>query len=95
MHAVKIDLTLTPAGRHLAFSKELLEVAHIFRRVGGEAAPWTRLAVNTRSPYLDADVFAPGTQLDYYIQHETQRGGKEARSHIVSTTVPVADHNRS
>ena len=88
MHTVKIDLTLTPEGRRLAFSKELLEVAHVFRRVGGTAGPWQRVAVNTRSPYLDTDVFAPGTQLEYYVQHETQRGAAEARSHLVSTTLP-------
>jgi len=83
----KIDIALTPEGRHLTFSKELMEVAHIFRRVGGEAGPWQRVAVNTRSPYLDADVFAPGTKLEYYVQHETQQGEPEGRSHIVSTTL--------
>ncbi|MCA8833286.1 hypothetical protein [Hymenobacter pini] len=88
MHTAKVELTLTEEGRHLAFSKEVLEVAHVFRRVGGAAGPWQRVAVNTRSPYLDTDVFAPGTQLEYYVQHETQRGEPEARSHIVSTTLP-------
>ncbi|WP_262889653.1 hypothetical protein [Hymenobacter sp. BRD67] len=39
MHTIKIDLSLMPEGRHLAFSKELLEVAHVFRRVGGRLAP--------------------------------------------------------
>ena len=87
MHTAKIDLTLTPTGRHLAFSKDLLEVAHVFRRVGGEAAPWQRVAVNTRSPYLDTDTFAPGTLLEYYVQHETQQGQPEARSHVVGTTL--------
>ncbi len=61
--------------------------AHVFRRVGGEGNPWTRLAVYARSPYFDTDTFAPGTQLEYYVQHETQQGEEEARSHIVSTTV--------
>jgi hypothetical protein len=88
MHPAKIDLTLTPTGRHLTFSKELLEVAHVFRRVGSEAAPWQRVAVNTRSPYLDTDSFAPGTLLEYYVQHETQQGEPEARSHVVGTTLP-------
>lgn len=87
MPTAKIDLVLTPEGRHLTFSKELLEVAHIFRRVGGETGPWQRVAVNTRSPYLDADVFAPGTKLEYYVQHETQQGEPEGRSHLVSTTL--------
>jgi hypothetical protein len=87
MHTAKIDLTLTPTGRHLAFSKDLLEVAHVFRRVGGEAAPWLRVAVNARSPFSDDEVFAPGTLLEYYVQHETQQGNAEARSHIVSTTL--------
>jgi hypothetical protein len=88
MHTAKIDLTLTPAGRHLAFSKELLEVAHVFRRVGGEAAPWQRVAVNARSPFIDADAFAPGTLLEYYVQHETQQGEPEARSHVIGTALP-------
>jgi hypothetical protein len=87
MHTAKIDLTLEPTGRHLAFSKEMLEVAHVFRRVGGEASPWLRVAVNARSPFLDTDTFAPGTLLEYYVQHETQQGEPEARSHVVSTTV--------
>ena len=86
MHTAKIDLTLVPTGRPLAFSKEMLKVAHVFRRVGGEAAPWQRVAVNARSPYLDTDAFAPGTLLEYYVQHETQQGQSEARSHVVSTT---------
>ncbi|MDO7848593.1 hypothetical protein Q5H92_19665 [Hymenobacter sp. M29] len=87
MHTAKIDLTLEPTGRHLAFSKELLDVAHVFRRVGGEASPWQRMAVNARSPFLDTDTFAPGTLLEYYVQHETQQGEPEARSNVVSTTV--------
>ena len=90
MHTVKIDLDLLPTGRHLTFSKEMLEVAHVFRRVGGEAGPWQRVAVNGRSPYLDTDVFAPGTLLEYYVQHETQQGQAEDRSHIVNTTISPA-----
>ena len=86
MHTAKIDLILEPTGRLVAFSKEMLEVAHVFRRVGGEASAWQRLAVNARSPFLDADTFAPGTLLEYYVQHETQQGEPEARSHVVSTT---------
>ncbi|MBC6992111.1 MULTISPECIES: hypothetical protein [unclassified Hymenobacter] len=86
MHTAKIDLTLEPTGRHIDFSKEMLEVAHVFRRVGGEAAPWQRVAVNARSPFLDTDTFAPGTLLEYYVQHETQQGEPEACSHVVSTT---------
>ena len=87
MHTAKIDLTLELTGRHVAFSKEMLEVAHVFRRVGGEASAWQRVAVNARSPYLDTDTFAPGTLLEYYVQHETQQGEPEARSHVVGTTV--------
>lgn len=86
MHTTKVELTLTPEGRLLTFYKDILEMAHIFRRVGGEAGPWQRVAVNTRSPYLDTDVFAPDTHLEYYVQHETQQGAPEERSHIVGTT---------
>lgn len=95
MHTAKVDLTLSPAGRHLAFSKDLLEVAHIFRRVGGKNAPWQRMAVNSRSPYLDAEEFAPGILLEYYVQHETQSGAPEARSHVVSTTIQADQGNQN
>lgn len=87
MPNVPLELTLSAEGRHLAFGEELQEVAHVFRRVGGTASPWTRLAVNARSPYVDADVFAPGTQLDYYVLPETPQGAEESRSHLVSTIV--------
>lgn len=88
MHTAKIDLALELAGRHLAFSKELLEVAHVFRRVGGEASAWQRVAVNARSPFIDTNTFAPGTRLEYYVQHETQQGEPEARRYLVSITLP-------
>ncbi|HEX8326117.1 MAG TPA: hypothetical protein VF629_01165 [Hymenobacter sp.] len=88
MYTARIDLTLTQEGRHLTFSKELLEMAHIFRRVGGDAGPWQRVAVNARSPYLDTDVFAPGTRLEYYVQYATQQDAPEERSHIVSIALP-------
>lgn len=65
-------LTLAPTGWHLVFPKEMLEVAHDFCRVGGGAGAWQRVAMNARSPYHDQDVFAPGTQLRYYVQHESQ-----------------------
>jgi hypothetical protein len=71
MSTAKVELTLIPEGRHLAFSKEMLEVAHVFRRAGGEVNSWQRVAVNARSPYLDTDAFAPGTCLEYHVQHET------------------------
>ncbi|GAB3655637.1 hypothetical protein GCM10027594_28700 [Hymenobacter agri] len=45
------------------------------------------MAVNARSPYIDADVFAPDTQLDYYVLHETPQGSEERRSYLVSTIV--------
>lgn len=86
MPTATIDLTLVSDGRYLAFSKDLLVVAHIFRRVGGEAGPWQRVAINTRSPYLDADVFAPGTVLEYYVQFEPQQGPPEAHSSVASIT---------
>ncbi|MBJ6146030.1 hypothetical protein [Hymenobacter sp. BT559] len=88
MHTTNIDITLTSMGRQLTFSKEFLEVAHVFRRAGGEGAPWQRVAVNTRSPFLDTDVFAPSTLLAYYVHYETQQGEPADRSHVVSTTLP-------
>ncbi len=82
-------LSLVPAGRHLAFSKERSEVAHLFRRVGGAAGTWTRLAANARSPYLDAEVFAADTPVEYYVQLATRFGDEEARSRIVAVRQPA------
>lgn len=45
------------------------------------------MAVNARSPFSDEETSAPGTLLEYYVQHETQRGDAEARSHRGSTNV--------
>ena len=90
MPGVHLELTTSPEGRHLAFGEERRVVGHIFRRAGGATSPWMRLAVNARSPYTDADVFAPGTQLDYYVLHETPQGSQERRSYLASTIVERA-----
>lgn len=84
-----IELSLVPAGRHLAFNKERSAVAHLFRRVGGAAGAWTRLATNIRSPYLDAEALAAGTQVEYYVQLATRFGDEEARSRVVSVCEPA------
>ena len=62
-----LRLTSLPTGRQSVFTETSQPVAHVFRRVGGAAGPWQCLAVNARSPYLDTDVFAPGTALEYYV----------------------------
>lgn len=85
-----LELSLVPAGRHLAFRKELSDVAHLFRRVGGPAGTWTRLAANTRSPYLDVEALATGTLVEYYVQLATRFGDEEARSRIVAVREPAA-----
>ena len=87
MHAIKIELTLTPAGRRLAFSKEMLEKVHVYRRVVGEEAAWERVAVNARSPFVDTHEFAPGTTLEYHVQHFNQQDEYEGHSNIVRTTI--------
>ncbi len=88
MPAPNLEITVLPAGRHLVFSKELSEVAHIFRRVGGAAGTWARLVANARSPHLDAEDFALGTGLEYYVQLATRFGDEEARSRTLQ--VPEA-----
>lgn len=80
MPSPELEITVRPAGRHLVFSKERSEVAHIFRRVGGATGTWARLVANARSPHLDADEFALGTALEYYVQLATRFGDEEARS---------------
>ena len=49
MHTIKIELTLTPAGgRHIAFSKQMLEKAHVYRRLLSEGDGWEQIATNAR-----------------------------------------------
>ena len=83
-----IELLLVPAGRQLNFSKELLEIIDICRRVGGESAPWEIVAHNARSPFVDTRAFPAGTVVEYYVQHVNQHGGEAARSNLVRTTLP-------
>jgi len=89
MSAATCELTLLLSSRRLSFRSNGTERAHIFRRVGGEQAPWQRVAVNTRSPFLDEDVFAPGTFLEYYVHVQAQSLGGTAQDHscLVSITV--------
>lgn len=78
------QLTLVATGRQLAFADH--ERCHIFRRVGGTAAPWQRVAVNARAPFTDEDVLAPGTIVEYYlhVQTEAADGTPQNRSHLLS-----------
>ena len=88
MHAIKIELTLTPSGgRHLAFSKEILEKVHVYRRTVAEGNAWEQVAVNARSPFVDTQQFPPGTTLEYHVQHFTQQDAYVGHSNIVRTTV--------
>jgi hypothetical protein len=82
------ELAVVPAGRRLVFARHPTERAHIFRRVGGPAGPWHRVAVHARCPYLDEDVLAPGTFVEYYVhvQADTPTDALQDRSHLVSTT---------
>ena len=82
-----IELLLVPQGRQLNFSKELLEIIDVCRRVGDEAAPWEVVAHNARSPFIDTTVFPPGTVVAYYVLHVNQQGEQEARSNLVRTTL--------
>ncbi|WBA44089.1 hypothetical protein [Hymenobacter canadensis] len=91
----QLELSLGPAGRHLAFNRDLADRAHLFRRVGGKAGTWTRLAANARSPYLDAEGFATDTPVEYYVQLTTRFGDEEARSRIVATVAPPSAQHKT
>ena len=82
------DLTLVATGRQLIFTDRLGERAHVFRRVGGAAGPWHRVAVHARCPFVDEDVLAPGTFVEYYVhvQAEAADGPTQDRSLLLSLT---------
>jgi len=82
-----IELLLVPQGRQLNFSKELLEIVDVCRRVGDETAPWEIVAHNARSPFIDTTVFPSGTVVTYYVLHVNQHGEQETRSNLVYTTL--------
>ena len=86
-HKLLIDLTLVPAGRHRAFSKDMLEKVHVYRRVVAEGKSWEQVATNARSPFVDTEAFPAGTTLEYHVQHFTQQEAYEGHSNIVRTTV--------
>jgi hypothetical protein len=86
-HKLLIELTLVPAGRHIAFSKQLLEKVHVYRRVVAEGNGWEQVATNARSPFIDTKAFPAGTTLEYHVQHFTQQDQYEGHSNIVRTTL--------
>jgi hypothetical protein len=86
-HKLLIELTLVPAGRHVAFSKEMLEKVHVYRRVVGEGDGWQQVATNARSPFIDTEAFEAGTTLEYHVQHFTQQDTYKGHSNIVRTTL--------
>jgi hypothetical protein len=81
------ELALVATGRRLTFAAQPGERAHVFRRVGGAAGPWQRVAVHARCPFLDEDVLAPGTFVEYYVhvQVDAADGAARDRSHLLST----------
>ncbi len=82
------ELALVATGRRLTFAARPGERAHIFRRVGGAAGPWHRVAVHARCPFVDEDVLAPGTVVEYYVHvpAEATDGTPQDRSLLLSTT---------
>ncbi|SFQ83460.1 hypothetical protein [Hymenobacter arizonensis] len=82
------ELARVATGRRLTFAAQPGERAHVFRRVGGAAGPWHRVAVNARCPFLDEDVLAPGTFVEYYVHvpAEAADGTARDRSLLLSTT---------
>lgn len=82
------ELVLVATGRRLTFAAQPGERAHILRRVGGVAGPWHRVAVNARCPFVDEDVLAPGTFVEYYVHVQAEAVDGAARDHSLrlSTT---------
>jgi hypothetical protein len=79
--------TSVATGQRLTFSVHPGERAHIFRRVGRAAGPWHRVAVYARCPFVDKDVRAPGTAVEYYahVPGETAQAAPRDRSHLLRT----------
>ena len=86
-HKFLIELTLVPAGRHIAFSKQLLEKVHVYRRAVAAGQGWQQVATNARSPFVDTEAFPAGTTLEYHVQHFNQQDTYEGHSNIVRTTL--------
>ena len=80
------EILLVATGRRLTFTNEPGVRAHIFRRVGGAEGPWHKVAVYASSPFVDEDVLAPGTWVEYYVhvQAEAADGSVRNRSHLLS-----------
>lgn len=79
---------LVVTGRRLTLSARLGERAHIFRRVGGAAGPWHRVAVHALCPFVDEDALAPGTRVEYYVHVPAPitDGALRDRSHLLEVT---------
>jgi hypothetical protein len=75
------ELVLVATGRRLTFAAHPGERAHVFRRVGGATGPWHRVAVHARCPFLDEDVLAPGTAVEYYVHVQAAEGNPQNRSY--------------
>ncbi|MBO3272053.1 hypothetical protein [Hymenobacter defluvii] len=88
-----IELTLVPAGRHIAFSKEMLEKVHVYRRVVAEGDGWQQVATNARSPFIDTEALPAGTTLEYHVQHFPQQDAFVGHSNIVRTTLNLPPTN--
>ena len=78
-----LALDVVPRGRTLTVANEASGILHVFRRANGY--PWTRVAVNAASPYLDEDAFAPGTLVEYYVEQHSIQGHCLGRSAVVGT----------
>ena len=87
MYPAELVITLEPTGRHLAFRKEPLEKANVYRRVFGRGSAWELIALNAPSPFLDAEPFQPGTTLEYHVQHLTQQDSYLGHSLILRLTL--------
>jgi len=60
---------------------------HIYRRVVGEGSAWRHIAYDASSPFVDKEVFAAGTGLEYHVQYCTQFDEYEGHSPLVHVTL--------
>jgi hypothetical protein len=87
MPPANLDVTLSLTGRRVTFTKDPLEKVHVYRRVPSRSLAWELVALDARSPFLDRDLFPPGTTLEYHVQHLTQQNEYRYHSHLVQLTV--------
>ena len=82
------ELVLVATGRWLRFAARPSGPAHIFRRVGGAAGPWYRVAVQAQCSFVDEYALAPSTRVEYYVHVPVPitDGALRDRRHLLEVT---------